>query len=79
MMVEASATPGFVVPVFRHAQVDALAVVRKPFTETVGGQNRGTHSPFNFRSHKQNRLLQRYSVASGRRAGQADLWQEALK
>ena len=33
MMVEASATPGFVVPVFRHAQVDALAVVRKPFTE----------------------------------------------
>ena len=34
MMVEASATPGFVVPFFRHAQVDALAVVRKPFTET---------------------------------------------
>ena len=35
MMVETSATPGFVVPFFRHAQVDAIAVVRKPFTETV--------------------------------------------
>ena len=33
MMVEASATPGFVVSFFRHARVDALAVVRKPFPE----------------------------------------------
>ena len=38
MMVEASATPGFVVPFFRHARVDALAIVRKPFTETYRNQ-----------------------------------------
>ena len=25
--------PGFVVPFYRHARVDALAVVRKPLTE----------------------------------------------
>ena len=38
MMVEASATPGFVVSFFRHARVDALAVVRKPFPETYRNQ-----------------------------------------
>ena len=40
MMVEVSATPGFVISFFRYPRVDALGLVRKPSFEIVDGQYR---------------------------------------